>query len=219
VARDAETSGGLERLAPLAGVAAVALWLAAVVFDEIVADRPVAADAVAALAYYRDDHLVIWVASALWGLGLVAYVSFLVTLRATLEQHGAPRGATTTGMYCGIAHAVLLGGLVAPDASAALVAGDDGFTAETALAVWSVGYGFVTMGSYLLVGVVLATAIAIRRTGVFPAWLGWASIGIAIVLPLGLVGMGAHLFAMPVWILAVSVLMYRASRGGAPASA
>jgi hypothetical protein len=48
----------------------------------------------------------------------------------------------------------------------------------------------------------------VLRHAVLPKWLGWLSLLIGIVLLIGPIGWAAFIFATPIWILIVSVLLY-----------
>ena len=60
----------------------------------------------------------------------------------------------------------------------------------------------------LLVG----TAIVVLRTKVFPAWVAWLSLLIAVVLWIGPIGWAALIFAFPIWVLIVSTYLLRGAR-------
>jgi hypothetical protein len=47
------------------------------------------------------------------------------------------------------------------------------------------------------------------RTGVLPRWFAWISLAAALVLVLPWVGWAAFIFALPIWIVATSYLLWR----------
>ena len=68
----------------------------------------------------------------------------------------------------------------------------------------------------------IATAVAVLRTGILPRWLAWVSLALALLLLIPPIGWLGLIFGLPLWTLLVSFLLWqRASRGhdAEPASA
>jgi hypothetical protein len=58
----------------------------------------------------------------------------------------------------------------------------------------------------------VATGLAVLRTSALPRWLGWASLALALVMAVPPLGFFGLVLGLPLWTLAVSVLLFRASR-------
>jgi hypothetical protein len=69
--------------------------------------------------------------------------------------------------------------------------------------------GFFIATKYVLPVMFFATAIVTLRYATFPRWLGWLSVLIGIVLLIGPIGWATLIFAFPIWVLIVSVLLWR----------
>ena len=56
-----------------------------------------------------------------------------------------------------------------------------------------------------------ATGMVALRTAVLPTWLGWASLVVALLMltVLGPIGFIAIVIGLPLWVLVVSILLWR----------
>jgi hypothetical protein len=208
----AVTLSRLERYAPLTGVLAVVLWVIGVIVAESAEDPSDDASPAEYLAYFQDNEGAIYIGTALLALGVVAYIWFLGCLRTTLADAEGGRGRLgTVALVFGAAQGVLLTASSAPQVAGAIAAEDDEaeMSGEAAEALWWIGDGFFLMASLMLIGLFLATAVVILRTRVFPVWLGWVSIVLAIGLLILPIGWAIQIFLTPLWIVLVSILMYR----------
>jgi hypothetical protein len=61
------------------------------------------------------------------------------------------------------------------------------------------------------------TGVVILQRRLLPTWLGWASALIALWLVIAPIGWAALIFAFPIWLIVVGVLLYQ--RAGAPPTA
>ncbi|MEP7054124.1 MAG: hypothetical protein ABI912_02605 [Actinomycetota bacterium] len=203
-----------ERLAPLTGIAAVALFAA----EAIVTGHTPAVDAPAqeTVAYFRANSGVQEIAACLFGLSAVAYVWFGASLRAALRD--AADGATRLGSLAQAGTLLIATGLsiFASFGLAAAHSVDDvpATTTQTLNVLNGENlYMLVAVGTTLMA---MATALSILRHGGLPRWLGWVSLVLAVVAVAALVvgafvpGVGFVAFLLLVlWIPTVAILIYR----------
>lgn len=199
---------GWERLAALAGVVAVALWLIGVLIQEstdMPDDENITGDQV--LAWYVNDENAILAAGYIFMLGALFFLVFLGALRVRLRGAEGPVGFLTAIAYTsGIAVGIFLLMLFAPDMAGVL--SNDELNGDAALAVNS-------LGDMFFLGVELAAALMLVTTGllfiqtrVLPAWLGWASLVLALILLIPPIGWAGVLLGLPLWTVLVSVLLW-----------
>jgi hypothetical protein len=70
---------------------------------------------------------------------------------------------------------------------------------------------FFIAAEYTLPVFLFAAAILAFRHGALPKWVGWLSVLIGVVLLIGPIGWAAFIFATPIWVLIVSILVWRAA--------
>jgi hypothetical protein len=207
----AAASRDLGRFAPLVGILAVVLWVVGIVIIDSTDDPDEDAPASAYLDYYNDESGQILIGGFIFMLGALAFLWFVAHLRARL-------GTTTSGSAAafagGIGAGVCLLLLPAPDMTAALRGEEDstelsGEAAQT----------FNNMADIFFLGAELSAALLLAAVGflavvtrVLPRWLGWLSLLFALLLLIPPIGWAALLFAVPVWVLVVSVLLFLAPR-------
>lgn len=138
----------------------------------------------------------------------IAFLAFLGPLRAKLER-GETAAGTLTGLIWGsgiVATTLIVAG-AAISAAPAMLAGDQDFTLapNTAEALNWAGYLVLVGGVMTASIVVLSASTAALRTGVFPSWIGWAGLVVAVAMLLSIYYFPMIVFAA--WILAVSLLM------------
>jgi hypothetical protein len=204
---------GWERLAALAGVVAVALWVIGVLIQEstdMPDDENVTGDQV--LAWYVDDENAILAGGFVFMLGALFFLVFLGALRVRLLAAEGPVGFLTAITYtAGIAVGIFLLMLPAADMAAAL--SNDELTADAALAVNSLGDMFF-LGAELTAALVLVVAgLLFIQTRVLPAWLGWASLVVALIMLIPPIGWAGLLLGLPLWTVLVSVLLWMRPAG------
>ena len=200
-----------DRLAPLAGIAAVALWFASLLVVEGLTNPPSDnATAETARAYFREEEAGIFVSSFLFALESLLFLWFVGTLRAALV--GAEGGVAQVANIAfaagvGVALLALLFGLV-PSVGA--------FSNETlgpaaAEALWYLDDVFFVAAQFTAVPLLLATALVAWRTGVLPRWFAAVSalIGLVLLAPVG--GVFALGLGVPLWTVATSLLLARRS--------
>lgn len=179
-----------EQLAPLTGVAVLALGLAGLIVLEGPADRPeLDAPRSVILSYFGDRDTVI-LGSFLLMLSGVFFLWFVGVLRAVLRPAEGGVGRLSTIAYGGgVATAALILAFPASNVAGALFAKQ--LSPEGAQTLYLFGDVFLypaAMASALLLA---ATALIALRTEALPRWLAWLSLVLALWLlipPLGTSG-------------------------------
>ena len=203
---------GWERLAALSGVVAVALWVIGIVIQESSNLPGDEAGGDEVLAWFASEENTILAGGFVFMLGVLFFFVFLAALRVRLLEAEGPVGFLTALVFgAGIAAALSLLMLPAPDMSGAL--SNDELTGDAALAVNSLGDMFF-LGAELASALLLAAAgLIFIRTRVLPAWLGWASLVVALWLLIPPVGWAGLLLGVPLWTILVSVLLWMRPAG------
>ena len=195
---------GIERFAPLAGVAVLVLVVLNVALTGEVPDVDDPVEEV--LSYWSEDegkHL----ASAIVGaLAAVAVVWFGASLRAALDRVERPPGRLASIALAGaaiIGTGILL--LSTFQFAAAETAGDAPPEVTQTLSIL-VADGFfpIAGGTCLLL---LSSGLAFLRFGVLPAWFAILTIvlGVLAVTPLGFFAF----IGMVIWVAAMGIVMFR----------
>ena len=203
-----------DRLALLAGVAFVLMFVVGYVVTTAAGDAPGdKATAEEMLAYYVNDSASAGIGAYLWTLSAVPFLWFLASLRSTLRAvEGASGRLSTAALAGGIAGIALLVVSAATNFGAIFIADDDNLTAEAAQALFTLGLT-AFLAAFLFMGIMAgATAIVALRTRLLPKWIAWTGLVIAIGLLTPAVFFVFFLFL--VWIVVLSVALYR--RGAAP---
>jgi hypothetical protein len=202
-----------QRLAALAGVGAVVLWIVGVVIqgeppeerDE--EDGSAAAGGADLLRWYNDETDTILAGGFIFQLGVLLFLIFLVALRGRLGSVEGPNGfLTLLAWAAGIALAVFL--LAAPAGDMAGAINDEELTPDSALALRLAGDG-IFVGAQLSAALfVAATGLLVVRFRALPVWLGWVSFLLALLLLIPPIGWAGVIFGLPLWLIATSVLLY-----------
>ena len=198
-----------ERLAPLTGVLAVVLWVLGAMM--MFKDDP-GTDSPAQIASHFAEHDVrLLVGAFIFMVGAAAFLWFVGTLRVALargeEGLGRVAGIAFAG---GVATAAMIFAVAAPIAAGAQQAEneDRAPSPEAADALWHLSTGFFIAAEVAAIVLVVATALAILRTGALPRWLAWVSLVLGLWLIAAPVGWLGLLFGFPLWTLLVSVLLF-----------
>jgi len=194
-----------ERLAALAGLAFVVLYVAAFALGIEVgaSDREI-------LDYYassghRAKEVVAFFLIAGAALALVVFTTALRCLIARVEQETSMLAALAWAG--GIACAVLVLAGNALSRATAFAAMDDKFTLDpnTRRLFEDAGFLLFVSGALAAILLVLAVSFAALRYGLLPRWLGWAGFPAAALLPLAIGFVGFLVFI--IWLLAVSATL------------
>jgi hypothetical protein len=191
-----------ERLAALAGIVAVVLW---VVGTFVSGEAPDEGQEL--LARFQDDEGRILAGGFIFQLGALFFLIFLGALRVRLFAAEGPTGfLTAIAFAAGVAVGIFLLALPGAEMSAAI--NNDDLDPSSSIALGNLGDIFF-LGAELSAALLLvATGLLILRYGPMPRWLAWVSLALALVLLIPPIGWAALLFGLPLWTLAVSVLLW-----------
>ncbi len=205
-----------ERLSPLAGVAAVVLWIVGLFVNDAPDTGTKKTDA-QILSVYQHHTNNILAGSWLFMLGCVLFVWFAGTLRSRLAEAEGGRG-TFTGIAFGSAVAAAAFGVAVPAGAMAIAINKNDVSAATAGALNNLFDAFFIGVEMMLIGLFVAVAVLSFKTAVFPKW--WAALLIvaAVVLVIGPIGWIAVILGTPIFTLGTTFMLMRAPRG-APAAA
>jgi hypothetical protein len=198
-----------ERYAPLAGVLAVVLWfIGAWLLDKGSPGDEATGEEV--LAYLNDETNSIFAGVWIFGLGTVAFLWFVGSLRVFLRNAEGGTGRVSALVFGGglLTAAMALGLISTAFGSAFAVDINENVTPDAALALWLAGDGFFGGLEMGLLAFMLATAVVVLRTRAFPVWHGAITLLIAIWLAIFLIGWIAMIFAFPLWLILTSVLLF-----------
>jgi hypothetical protein len=209
-----------ERWAALTGVLFVALLVIGVAMSGDAGDTPGELESYYAESGNRAKEIAAFFVIAAAGL---AFLSFLGTLREMLVRaEGGPGTLSALVFGPGLVFvACLLTGSAISRAPAAL-AEQENFTLDANTAELLDGAGYLTIVAGLMAAsiLVLSASTAALRTGVLPAWLGWAGLIVSVVMLFSIFFL--PILAFLAWVLAVSLVLTVAAwrvRAGAPPAA
>lgn len=194
----------IERLVPLSGIAFVATMLGVVSIEG--EETPEGAGADEVLAHWADQSDTRLVMTTLAALAIVFLVTFTASLRGALRsREHAEASASAVAFGGGLLTAAGIGFSAMVSLSAAR-AGDEG---EASVVVpldhlAQSNWVLVTAGMAVLM---LASGSGALMTGALPRILAWSALvlGLALVTPAGFFGF----MLSPLWIIAVSIVLYR----------
>ncbi|HEY2936406.1 MAG TPA: hypothetical protein VGJ25_07390 [Gaiellaceae bacterium] len=196
----------LERFAPLAGIVAVALWIVGTIIEGSTnySDKDTPEEVLSVLQH--DTNSII-AAGIIFAFGVVFFIWFLGSLRATLYSVEGGVGRLSAIAYgSGMLAALCLLFQVAPNVQGAF--DKDDISADTAQSLQSVGEAFFGGTEITLIAMFAAVGLLVLRTRVLPVWLGWVTLAIALVLAIIPIGWAGVVFLFPLWTIVVSVLLF-----------
>ena len=205
------TRGAWGRRAPLVGVAAFVLWVAGIAVDPGIPDLFVDSGD-EWLTFVSDNEGGILVSRLLLLIGDFLFILFLGTLRTRLSAvETGPRHWTAIAFGGGLVTAAMLIGTATPVLAASSAA--DGLEPSAAQALGVIEYAFFIGAGIAGASLLAATGWVAIRTGFLPTWLGWASLVIAVLMLaiIGPIGFIAIVVGLPLWVLVVSILLWRRS--------
>jgi Domain of unknown function (DUF4386) len=203
-------SRGLERFAPLTGVVFVALIVLAIVIGGETPDNDDSQQAI--VEFWRDnDDAQIW-SNIIGAWATVFFLWFAASLRSVLRRgEEGPARLSTLSFGGAVVAAVGLLSALSLNFAVADSVGDVPASVTQTLTVLSNGFFFPIAAGYAVF--FLAVGVLCVRTRMLPVWLGWLTVLLGIVC-LTPVGFFALLLGL-VWIVLVSVLLYRRETGPA----
>jgi hypothetical protein len=195
-----------ERFAPLSGIVAVVLWVIGTIVAEST-DISEKDTGLEVLAVFRDDTNTIIAGGLIFAFGVVFFIWFLGSLRARLWHAEGGLGRLTAIAYgSGMLAALCLLFQVAPFVQGAFDEEDLGPGAAQSLQV--ISEAFFGGTEITLIPMFLAVGLLTLRTRVFPVWLGWVSLVIALVLVIIPIGWAGVVFLFPLWTIVTSVMLF-----------
>jgi hypothetical protein len=207
----------LEKLSPLSGVAAVVIMLVGVVLFNNYEFLP-PAEKVA--DFLNRNASSVYAGGYIASLSSFFFIWFAGSLRSTLIDHEGGNGRFSNIAFGGgLAASVVLGISFVGILTSALRAGiGGGITPIGAITMFDF-YGQLTgqLFALFIAVFITATSVVSLRTGLFPAWFGWASLVVAfgLLTPIAYAVLG---FAI-LWLLVVSIWLYiRGASVGVPSA-
>src|SRR5436190_10733663 len=198
---------------PIAGVLAAITFVVGMVFSS---DGPDDKDTDAqVIAWWADhghriEHVIGTFVLAFCGLFILWFAS---GLRQRLRAAEGPGGRLTNVAFGGailLVGSLWVGGSLLGAIPAAQELGNEPalHTADVARFVASGGYvAILIFGAFGAIALIDATSVAVRRTGILPAWFAWLGYVASVVLLFGAVFV--PMVALPIWLVAGSVILFR----------
>lgn len=198
--------GRFARWAPLSGVVFAALWVVVLI---LIGDGPGDTDQEIASFYddegNRDEQSVAW---ALVAFATLFFLWFLAELRVRLlAAEGEPARLTALAFGSGLVSAVLFLLSMTLWAATSFAHDEAEFSADpgTVRLLDSTGYVLWASAGSLSIPLVLAVSLIALRTRVFPVWLGW--IGLVLALTLIVAFAFIPVLALFAWVALLGILM------------
>jgi hypothetical protein len=191
----------------LTGVVAVILWVVGTLISEGANERPEDETPQEFLAYFQEDPNTLIGGEFVLVLGVVFFVWFLGILRGALRTAEGGDGRLAAVAF----GSGLLAGLGLLLAAAPTVQGaisEEDLSPEGAQTLVFLSDSFFGVTEFMLVPMFVAVGLLSLRTKVFPVWLGWVSLALALLLLIIPIGWAGVVFGFPLWTLVVSVLLY-----------
>jgi hypothetical protein len=214
IPREEREMRALERFAPLTGLGFVVLVLIAVIVG---GETPSADDEIVKVVdYWNDNQDQAIAGSIIAAFSTVFLVWFAGVFRSVLAAaEGAPARLANTAFGGAILGAVGWSMLIGFSFAAADTAGEVTPQVTQTLSVLQADFFFpLAIGFSVFL---LASGLAIVRTGVFPAWAGWIALllGVVAVTPGGFFA----ILGMLAWIIAISLMLFVRGTPATPATA
>jgi hypothetical protein len=193
-----------ERYESLTGVAAVLLWIVGTFLLEK-DDRPEDKDTAEFVAWVNQNDTAFIVGAIVFGFGVLLFLWMLGSLRASLfAAEGGTGRLATIAFAGGVATAISMMFAVLPHAQAAF---DKDDTSDTSIdALVHMGEAFFGGVELFAIPLLVATALVTLRFGGLPRWFAWVLALILAIPPIGWLGV---IVGLPLWVLLLSVLLYR----------
>jgi len=197
----------IERWSPLAGVAAVALWIVGLAISDAPDTSTNKTDAEILSVYQHHSNQII-AASWLFMLGCVCFFWFAGMVRSRLVE--AENGTNTfSTLAFGGAVAAAVFGIGTMGGQMAVAINKNDVSPATAGALTHLSDAFFIGVEMTLIVLFVAVAVASFRTRVFPKWWAVLLLIVAVVLVIGPIGWAAVIFATPIWTLGTAWMLLR----------
>jgi hypothetical protein len=201
-----------ERLAPLDGIAAVGFWVAGVLVLQGPADQPdTDASPADALLFFQTQENAILVGTFLYMIGTLFFLWFLGLVRTRLvEAEGGSHRLSSIAFAGGVAAAIAL--LAQPAVHATGAINSDNLSADAAQVYLGINVAFFYAAEFATAVFLLALGLVALRGQPFPRWFGNVSIVYAVCLLIPPIGWAVLLWGFPLWLIVVSILLFRSAR-------
>jgi hypothetical protein len=201
-----------ERLAPLDGIAAVILWVAGVVVLQWPAHQPPAdVSGERALAFFQDHTGTILLGTFLFLLGSLFFLWFLGLIRMRLvAAEGGSHRVSSIAFAAGVGTAISL--IIYPAVHAAGAVNNPHLSPDAAQVYLGINFAFFYAAEFSAAVFLFAIWLLSLSTRVFPAWLAWSSLVLMVWLLIAPIGWAGMLYGFPLWLIAVSVVLWTRSR-------
>jgi hypothetical protein len=155
------------------------------------------------------------IAAYLFAAAGVAFLWFAAHLRARLRAAEGEPGTLSAVMFASSAVFVtmlfLAGALQSPTYALSIDAFGEPQSALSRAVIPHLGFSALIYGMVAAAFAIATASLAMLRTAVFPRWLAWLGFAAAALLPLSILFM--PMVALPVWVVAVSVVLARGATG------
>lgn len=194
-----------ERVAALAGLAFVVLYVAAFALGIEVGDSKQEI-----LDYYADSghrakEVVAFFLIAGAALSLAIFATALRSIITRFERESAMLAALTSAGGIACAALILTGNAVSRATAFASMDKDFQLDTDTRDLFETAGFLLYVSGALAAILLVVGVSLAALRHGVLPRWLGWAGFAVAALLPLAIGFVGFLVFLL--WVIAVSAAL------------
>ncbi|MEX0781416.1 MAG: hypothetical protein WD557_02120 [Dehalococcoidia bacterium] len=146
-----------------------------------------------------------------WALAGIALLGLGAVLTSRAERGGASAVLTRLMlMACAVSAVLLMGAGAAqvPTYALSIDAFDEPESELTRATIPHIGYSLLLFSMLGAAAFIASVAAAIRGTAMLPAWTGWLGFSAAGLLVLSIIFM--PMFALPVWAVAMGVVLLRA---------
>lgn len=199
-----------------AGGGAIAYVVLTVVWALLIREGPGLDDpAQTVTSYYDDDgnRGQVYFATALLGLGGIAFLWFLGSLRAGLRRAEGGTGRLSAIAFAGgvvLASLTFVKNSIEP-AIATAVGEAEGFTLDPNTAkLFDSFFGVLLLHESLAAAVLVGAASVIGlRTGLLPSWFAWTGVAVAIANVAAVIFAGPPLVLFLAWLVVAGVLVWR----------
>jgi hypothetical protein len=210
-----------ERHLPLAGFAAVALFVLTFFVAEVWGNAP-AEDAPAGeiADYFVSGANSVLMTQFVLDLSVLFLLVFLASVFQVLPRGSGSRLPARLGWAAGVATATMMLASSAPHLAGVWSSqGRGALSPATAETLWLLPVGIFNVG-YLPAAVMFATIGYLTiRTGALPPWFGWLTAIAAVAMLVPFIGWGVFPPVLEIWVLVATVPVWRAAMRGQAAEA
>ena len=165
-----------------------------------------------AVEFFTTEETAILVGTFLYMIGTLFFLWFLGLVRTRLvEAEGGSHRLSSIAFAGGVAAAICL--LAQPAIHAAGAINSDHLSPGAAQVYLGINVAFFYAAEFATAIFLLALGLVSLRGQPFPPWFGTVSLVYAVCLVIPPIGTAVFLWGFPLWLIVVSVLLFR--RGGA----